>query len=372
MLNLYVKDTNGNFPKEEQLTNRIDGVVDINDPGNIRLISTSLPEESRIEEQQGKPDEIKRTFTPNPVIHVSAVVCGERSVEASTMLKSTTLFTNRTIQFHVVAEDNLHDKLKNIFNEWQTVKSGQVMFKLYSLRFPSGENVEDWKKLFKPCAAQRLFLLDVLDSIDSVLYLDTDVLMLRPVEDLWNHFKHFDDVQLASMAPEGEETALSWYPRFARHPFFGKNGMNSGVMLMNLTRMRAFDWTEKILEAYRKYKLSITWGDQDLLNIVFHDHPGLLYTYTCDWNYRPDHCMYGNNCGPASDSGISVIHGNRGVYHNTKQPFFKAIYTTINNFKPGDDKKLLAKSLAENLHAVSDTYCGPMIESVLKFPKMFQ
>lgn len=102
----------------------------------------------------------------------------------------------------------------------------------------------------------------------------------------------------------------------------------------------------------------------------FNISSGLLYTYTCDWNYRPDHCMYGNNCGAANENGISVIHGNRGVYHNTKQPFFKAIYTTISDFKPGDDKKLLANSLAENLHAVPDTYCGPMIESVLKFPKM--
>lgn len=61
LLNLYVKETNGNFPKEERRTNRIDGVVDVNDdPGNIALISTLLPKESRIEEQQGKPDEIKR------------------------------------------------------------------------------------------------------------------------------------------------------------------------------------------------------------------------------------------------------------------------------------------------------------------------
>lgn len=80
--------------------------------------------------------------------------------------------------------------------------------------------------------------------------------------------------------------------------------------------------------------------------------------------------MYGNNCGPANDNGISVIHGNRGVYHNTKQPFFKAIYTTINEFKPGDDKKLIAKHLAENLHNVSDTYCKPMTESVVKFLKI--
>lgn len=91
-------------------------------------------------------------------IHVSAVVCGERTVEATTMLKSTTIFTNRTVQFHVLAEDQLHDEVKNIFHQWQTVQSGQVMFKLYSLQFPVGENADEWKKLFKPCAAQRLFL----------------------------------------------------------------------------------------------------------------------------------------------------------------------------------------------------------------------
>lgn len=81
------------------------------------------------------------------------------------------------------------------------------------------------------------------------------------------------------MTPEQEEPALSWYPRFARHPFFGNNGVNSGVMLMNLTRMRTSEWTEKILKAYHEYKLSITWGDQDLLNIFFHDNPGKFYFY---------------------------------------------------------------------------------------------
>lgn len=79
-------------------------------------------------------------------------------MEATTMLKSTTIFTNRTVQFHVLAEDQLHDEVKNIFHQWQTVQSGQVMFKLYSLQFPLGENADEWKKLFKPCAAQRLFL----------------------------------------------------------------------------------------------------------------------------------------------------------------------------------------------------------------------
>lgn len=51
-------------------------------------------------------------------------------------------------------------------------------------------------------------------------------------------------------------------------------GVNSGVMLMNLTRMRQFQWTEYVVPIYKKFKLRITWGDQDIINIIFHYHPG--------------------------------------------------------------------------------------------------
>ena len=78
--------------------------------------------------------------------------------------------------------------------------------------------------------------------------------------------------------------------------------------------------------------------------------------------------MYGNNCRAAKDNGISVIHGNRGVYHNDKQVFFKEIYTTIRDFKPGDNVQSLVTHLAENLHAISDPYCGLMADSALKYP----
>lgn len=122
---------------------------------------------------------LHRTFTPNPVIHISAVVCGERSMEAATMLKSTSLLTNRTVQFHIVAEDHLHGELKNIFSEWQTVKSEQVRFKLYSLLFPRGENAGEWKRLFKPCAAQRLFLLVSIQDLQMQYKLIMKILVQK-------------------------------------------------------------------------------------------------------------------------------------------------------------------------------------------------
>lgn len=45
-------------------------------------------------------------------------------------------------------------------------------------------------------------------------------------------------------------------------------------MLMNLTRMREFDWISRLAPVLEKYRLYLTWGDQDIINIIFHDHPG--------------------------------------------------------------------------------------------------
>lgn len=56
-----------------------------------------------------------------------------------------------------------------------------------------------------------------------------------------------------------------------------------------------------------------------------------LYVFSCQWNYRPDHCIYGSNCLEAEKEGIFILHGNRGVYHDDKQPAFRAIYESLRN-----------------------------------------
>lgn len=71
-----------------------------------------------------------------------------------------------------------------------------------------------------------------------MLYVDTDIIFLQPVEEIWNLLSHFNSTHLAAMAPEHEEPRIGWYNRFARHPYYGKTGVNSGVMLMNMTRLR--------------------------------------------------------------------------------------------------------------------------------------
>ncbi|MED6274770.1 Glucoside xylosyltransferase 1 [Characodon lateralis] len=300
---------------------------------------------------------------------LAVVACGPRLEETLTMLKSAILFSKKPLHFYIFAEDELHDGFRTALEMWPVPIRTMFTFTIYPIMFPE-ENASEWKKLFKPCASQRLFLPLILKQVDSLLYVDTDILFLRPVEDLWGLLSQFNASQLAAMAPEHEEPRIGWYNRFARHPYYGKTGVNSGVMLMNMTRIRerlfkndmtavALRWEEILMPLLQKYKLNITWGDQDLLNIIFHHNPESLYMFPCQWNYRPDHCIYGSNCQQAEEEGVFILHGNRGVYHNDKQPAFRAVYEAVKQYSFGENMETsLLQPLEAELQTTTQTYCG--------------
>ncbi|XP_055238965.2 glucoside xylosyltransferase 2 isoform X2 [Gorilla gorilla gorilla] len=287
----------------------------------------------KLARRPGEPRSFQAVLPPELWIHLAVVACGNRLEETLVMLKSAVLFSHRKIQFHIFTEDSL-----------------------------------------KPEFDKQVILKDV----DSLLYVDTDVLFLRPVDDIWKLLRLFNSTQLAAMAPEHEIPKIGWYSRFARHPFYGSAGVNSGVMLMNLTRIRSTQfknsmiptglaWEDMLYPLYQKYKNAITWGDQDLLNIIFYFNPECLYVFPCQWNYRPDHCMYGSNCREAEHEGVSVLHGNRGVYHDDKQPTFRALYEAIRDF-PFQDNLFqsmyypLQLKFLETVH----TLCGRIPQVFLK------
>ncbi|KAJ7403770.1 Glucoside xylosyltransferase 1 [Willisornis vidua] len=270
---------------------------------------------------------------PSEKMHLAVVACGERLEETVTMLRSAIIFSIRPLHFHIFAEDQLHESFKDIL---------------------------------------------ILKNVDSLLYVDTDILFLRPVDDIWSFLGKFNSTQVAAMAPEHEEPRIGWYNRFARHPYYGLTGINSGVMLMNMTRIRRkyfkndmtpvrLQWREILMPLLKKYKLNITWGDQDLLNIMFYHNPESLYVFPCQWNYRPDHCIYGSNCKAAEEEGIFILHGNRGVYHDDKQPTFRAVYEAIKNYSFGDDLvHSLLQPLELELQKTMHTYCGRVYKVFLK------
>ncbi|XP_031209204.1 glucoside xylosyltransferase 1 isoform X3 [Mastomys coucha] len=312
---------------------------------------------------------------PEEKMHLAVVACGERLEETVTMLKSALIFSIKPLHVHIFAEDQLHNSFKDRLDSWSFLP--RFNYSLYPITFPSDSAVE-WKKLFKPCASQRLFLPLILKEVDSLLYVDTDILFLRPVDDIWSLLKKFNSTQIAAMAPEHEEPRIGWYNRFARHPYYGRTGVNSGVMLMNMTRMRGkyfkndmttarLQWGDILMPLLKKYKLNITWGDQDLLNIMFFHNPESLFVFPCQWNYRPDHCIYGSNCREAEEEGVFILHGNRGVYHDDKQPAFRAVYEALRNCSLEDDSvRSLLKPLELELQKTVHTYCGKTYKLFIK------
>ncbi|XP_072308000.1 glucoside xylosyltransferase 2 isoform X2 [Eucyclogobius newberryi] len=375
--------------KQEEKRNSSPSPSELRRDVAAKFAAKKAPLKARKEEKAGlkvaKTKSKQRSNVGRPVtkraraqegMHLAVVACGKRLDETLTMVKSALLFSLKKITFHIFAEDPLAPLFEERLKQWPR-SVAKFHYIIYPITFSVGD-AEEWKKLFKPCAAQRLFLPVILKDVDSLLYVDTDVLFLRPMDDVWSFFKAFNSSQLAAMAPEHEVPKIGWYSRFARHPFYGNTGVNSGVMLMNLTRIRStlfknsmipsgLLWEDLLNPLYQKYKNHITWGDQDLLNIIFHYNPECLYIFPCQWNYRPDHCMYGSNCKGAEKEGVSILHGNRGVYHDDKQPAFKVVYDAIHDFPFEDNmfQSLFYPVQTKFLDTVN-TLCGRIPQVFLK------
>ncbi|XP_075721634.1 glucoside xylosyltransferase 1-like [Rhipicephalus microplus] len=105
-------------------------------------------------------------------------------------------------------------------------------------------------------------------------------------------------------------------------------------MIMNLTRLRAFDLEDHITRQLEEFQDRISFGDQDLLNVLFAQYPQGLFTFSCRWNYRREHCLGDALC---ADGPIAAIHASRKVGHHKIEPAFVALHTVMTNFKLGQN-----------------------------------
>lgn len=110
----------------------------------------------------------------------------------------------------------------------------------------------------------RTFLPEVLPDVDRVLYLDADTIVLDGLAELWH-----TDLRGNWLAA----VTNVWEPWNEGYPVHGLGlahrdaYFNSGVVLMDVARLRAESVTERVL-AHARARESLPWGDQDSLNAV--------------------------------------------------------------------------------------------------------
>ncbi|KAK7079152.1 Glucoside xylosyltransferase 1, partial [Halocaridina rubra] len=241
----------------------------------------------------------------------------------SVLLKSAASQTKTVLRFLVVT-DSLAAYLNvlAIPSSWPLEYRRKVRLEHRDVWYPPDR--EAMKSLLRPCSSARLFLPEIITDLDSAVLIDTDTLFLRPPEALLMEIYNFNDKQAAGLA----QTSMGLNHR--NIPFPGPRGVNTGVMVMNLTRLRALPggWTGTTLSAFDNYRnrLGIT-ATNDIVNIALAQNPAILYDLDCVWNFGPGVCWRGtNHCPAAEEFGASLVHGTSASFVNTRNKKFRALY----------------------------------------------
>uniref|UniRef100_A0A0P5MIN9 UDP-D-xylose:beta-D-glucoside alpha-1,3-D-xylosyltransferase n=1 Tax=Daphnia magna TaxID=35525 RepID=A0A0P5MIN9_9CRUS len=313
---------------------------------------------------QNKED-VSSTDEKTQEIHIAAVVCGNVTTFGLTMMKSALIMCSNFIRFTLFVDSETSGVLNETIRLWPDNILKRMSLDMRPVSFPK-DNADKWKTLFKPCSSVRLFLPNLLKKEDSILYMDVDTVFLSSPLHIWQHLSKMNTTQMIALGPEAQDSTIGWYPQFANHPYYGKFGGNAGVMLMNLTKMRQFGWEKYIIHVYEQYQNRMMWGDQDLINVIFHFHPEKLYVYPCHHSYISGQCSVTSLCKEAEQQEIYILHGNTEAFLNDHLPALKAIYTSMQQHSFGDNLQMLFVNMKENLMKTPTSSCRKVMSSILK------
>jgi lipopolysaccharide biosynthesis glycosyltransferase len=156
-----------------------------------------------------------------------------------------------------------------------------------SVQFSIPEELFVEKNGVSKIAYAKIFAPTILPSdVNKVVYLDTDILILRPLNDLFELDLEFS-LAASIDASDGLVGDI-------------ENAFNSGVMVMNLTRMRQ-KWDDNLLVSSFKNNLNSHWMDMTILRSV----------YKNDWHVLPTSYNYiinGTEQDYSPELEISLIH----------------------------------------------------------------
>ena len=129
----------------------------------------------------------------------------------------------------------------------------------------------------------RLFIPNLYPQYTKALYLDSDIVVLEDVADLYNTNMEND---LVAAAPDDVIQTIKVFQEYAENVVGVanyRNYFNAGVLLMNLDELRKFNFQEKFLYSLDKIKFSVA-QDQDYLNRLC---KGRVKIVDPNWNRMP-------------------------------------------------------------------------------------
>uniref|UniRef100_A0A3Q3FJ62 Xyloside xylosyltransferase 1 n=1 Tax=Kryptolebias marmoratus TaxID=37003 RepID=A0A3Q3FJ62_KRYMA len=169
------------------------------------------------------------------------------------------------------------------------------------------------------------------ESLTRIVQLDLDLKYRTNIRDLFQEFDKFPPGAVMGITREMQPVYRHTFWQYRKEnpntrvgepPPDGLPGFNSGVMLLDLSAMRASALYNQLLKPNNVAKLAEQYrfrghlGDQDFFTMIGMEHPELFYSLACGWNRQL--CTWWRDHGYGDvfqlyyrcDGPVYIYHGN--------------------------------------------------------------
>ena len=249
------------------------------------------------------------------VIHVVSVIAGQVACRTSMPFIKSLLFHRRTeLHLHIITNAPAYATLSVLFKTWGIEG---VRFSFYHL-----EEFEHLLTQIPNSHHSGIFGLSKLiveqmlpEEIEKVIVLDTDVVVIDSLQELWAMFGSMGRKQFIGLVENLSDYYLEkgLFSNLAR-------GFNTGVMLLDLKKMRGMRWkdlwTKEQSELNRKIG-AVKQADQDIINSYLARHSTRVHQIPCIWNYQISaKSLVKQICRQSwRMKGIRIVHWNSPLKH---------------------------------------------------------
>jgi len=167
---------------------------------------------------------------------------------------------NHSIIFHIldggISEIN-KNKIKKI------IEDGNQKICFYKIE---DEKINSFPEIgyLSKATYYRLLITEILpDTINKVLYIDCDIVVLNDLYNLYNHDLNNRPIAAVKDIKSEEILRIYFYPKLLNSYF------NAGVLLINLKYWRQNNVLPKFIDFINKYHAQLIAPDQDILNCIF-------------------------------------------------------------------------------------------------------
>jgi lipopolysaccharide biosynthesis glycosyltransferase len=253
-------------------------------------------------------------------VHVAIVAAGiEATRSLLVVIKSILMHRTAPLKLHLLVDSSSHLSLNHTFATWR-LACVDVTF--HMLLNHTAEIA--WVPTTHASGAfglSKLMYERVLPRVDKVIALDTDLILRRDIAELWALFRLFSPAQMLGAVAQQSDWYLGTSAIAAQEyiwPAVGR-GINSGVMLLHLQRLRTANWRQTWFALTRvqlQSTPSTSLADQDVFNLVQTHNSAWYFEIPCHWNLQIHNRSSYHTC--FSQHGASIVHWNSPAKRKTR------------------------------------------------------